>query len=313
MFRYTCNRILATIPVLFLVSVIVFSLLFLAPGDPAAIIAGDQATEEMVAELRARLGFDQPVIVQYQQWILGVLGGDFGTSIFSQRPVVQLMAQRLEATVMLTFTTLAFILSLAIPIGVVAAARANTLVDRAAMAFAVIGFAVPVFVIGYVFIFLFSIYLGWLPVQGYRPLANGVGDTLRHLVLPSTALGLGFIALISRITRASVLEVLNVDFIRTARAKGLSGRAVLFGHALPNAAVPIVTVVGSAIASLISGVVVTETVFNIPGIGRLVVDSILARDYPVIQGVLFIFALVYVGVNLLVDITYVYFDPRIRY
>ena len=313
MWAYVLRRILATFPVLAIVAFVVFSILHLAPGDPAAVIAGDQATPQQIEQIRANLGLDRPFVEQFAIYVGNVLRGDFGTSIFSNQPVTRLFWQRVEPTVALTVTTTIVTLLLAIPIGVLAAWKAGSWIDRLVMSFAVLGFSFPVFVVGYMLIYVFSIQLGWLPVQGYRPLSDGFWPFLRHLILPSLALGLSFMALIARITRASVLEVLSQDHIRTVRAKGVPTRGLLFDHALPNAAVPILTIVGVGVAILLGGVVVTESVFAIPGLGRLVVDAILHRDYPVIQGVLLIFSAVYVLINLLVDLLYVVFDPRIRY
>lgn len=306
------GRLLATFPVLALVALIVFSLLFLAPGDPASVLAGDQATAADIARLRVALGLDQPFLTQFARWIGNILRGDLGTSVFSGRPVTQLIAQRIEPTLALTVLALLLALLLALPMGVLAAWRSGTRVDRALMGFAVLGFSIPVFVLGYLLIALFSSGLGLFPVQGYRPLADGVVPFLHHLLLPALALALVNAALIARTTRAAMLEVLGQDYIRTAHAKGLAPVRVLVRHALANAAIPIVTVIGISLASLISGVVVTETVFNIPGVGRLVVDAILRRDYPVIQGVVLMFAVLYVLINLLVDLSYGWFDPRIR-
>jgi peptide/nickel transport system permease protein len=313
MWGYIVHRLLATIPVVAVVAVVVFSILHLAPGDPAAVIAGDQATPEQIEQIRANLGLDRPFYEQFLIWVGNVLRGDLGTSIFSNLPVSRLFLQRLEPTIALTITTMLVTIGLAVPVGVVAAWKAGSAIDRGVMTFAVLGFSFPVFVVGYLLIFVFSISLGILPIQGYRELADGVGPFLLHLILPSLALGLSFMALIARITRASVLEVLSQDHIRTARAKGLPTRHLLFDHALPNAAVPIITIIGVGVALLLGGVVVTESVFAIPGLGRLVVDAILHRDYPVIQGVLLIFSGVYVLVNLTVDLLYVVIDPRIRY
>jgi peptide/nickel transport system permease protein len=313
MWGYIVRRLLATIPVIAIVALVVFSILHLAPGDPAAVIAGDQATPEQIAAIQARLGLDRPFHEQFLVWLGNLFQGDFGTSIFSNLPVTTLFLQRLEPTIALTVTTTLVTVGLAVPIGVIAAWRAGSWVDRAVMTFAVLGFSFPVFVIGYILIFVFAIWLDLLPIQGYRNLDEGLWPFLRHLLLPSLALGMSFMALIARITRASVLEVLSQDHIRTARAKGLPARQLLFDHALPNAAVPIVTIIGVGVALLLGGVVVTESVFAIPGLGRLVVDAILHRDYPVIQGVLLIFSGVYVLVNLTIDLLYVVIDPRIRY
>ncbi|ODU55019.1 MAG: peptide ABC transporter [Acetobacteraceae bacterium SCN 69-10] len=295
------------------VTVFVFFLLRLAPGDPAAIIAGEDATDVVIAAVRAKLGLDRPVLEQFALWVWGLLHGDFGTSIFSNLPVSRLIAQRIEPTLALSLATLVVAVSLAVPIGVLAAWKAHRLVDRAVMVFAVMGFALPGFLVGYVLIWVFAVKLGWLPVQGYRPIAEGFWPFAQGLVLPAVTLGITYMALIARITRASMLEVLSQDYIRTANSKGLATTRVLLLHALKNAAVPIVTVIGIGVALLISGVVITETVFNIPGLGRLTVDAVLKRDYPIVQGLIIVFALVKVVVNLLVDISYAFLDPRIRY
>jgi peptide/nickel transport system permease protein len=313
MIAVVIRRLLATIPVMAIVAIIVFSLLYLTPGDPAAVLAGEQATAEDIERLRISLGLDQPYLVRFGQWISGVLHGDLGTSIFSRRPVMELILQRLEPTVALTLASLIIAVTIAVPLGVIAAWRSGGIVDRLAMSFAVLGFSVPVFVLSYLLIALFSVKLQILPVQGYVPIAYGFIPFAQHLILPAVSLGIINAALIARITRTTMLEVLNQDYIRAARAKGLSVRRVLLRHALKNAAVPIVTVIGISFALLISGVVVTETVFNIPGLGRLTVDAILRRDYPVIQGVILVFSATYVVVNLLVDLSYGLFDPRIKH
>jgi peptide/nickel transport system permease protein len=313
MTAYIIRRLLATIPVMIVVAVFVFFLLRLAPGDPAAIIAGEDATTEAIAAVRAKLGLDRPVLEQFVLWLAGLAQGDFGVSIFSNLPVTRLIAQRIEPTLALTVSTLVVAVLLAVPMGVLAAWKARGLLDRAVMLFAVMGFALPVFLVGYVLIFIFAIKLGWLPVQGYSPIREGVLPFLASLVLPSLALGTAYMALIARITRASMLEVLSQDYIRTANSKGLSTQRVLMLHALKNASVPIVTVIGIGIALLISGVVITETVFNIPGLGRLTVDAVLKRDYPIVQGLILVFAAAKVLVNLLIDISYAFLDPRIRY
>ncbi len=313
MFAYVVRRLLSTIVVMAVVALVVFSLLYFTPGDPAAILAGDAATDDDIRNIRSKLGLDQPFLARFGGWVWSLLHGDLGTSIFTNLPVTHLIAQRVEPTVSLTVLTLMVSIAVAVPLGVVAAARAGSWIDRAVMAFSVLGFSVPVFVLAYILILVFSIELQWLPVQGYRSFHEDFWDWLRHLVLPSVALGTVYIALIARITRASMLDVLAQDYVRTAQAKGLAPGAVLIGHALKNAAVPIVTIIGIGIALLIGGAVVTETVFAIPGIGRLTVDAILRRDYPVIQGVILMFSGVYVLINLAVDLSYMVFDPRIRY
>ena len=300
-------------PVVIVVTIFVFALLHLAPGDPAAIIAGDLATADDIAKIRAKLGLDQPLLIQFLTWVGQLLHGDLGNSIFSAHPVSQLIGQRLEPTITLTVMTLLISITLAVPMGVVAAWRVGSWIDRVVMGFAVFGFSVPGFVIGYVLIWLFAIELDWLPVQGYTPLAQGVGPWLANIILPSVTLALAYMALIARITRAAMLETLSQDYIRTAHAKGLATPAVLLRHALHNASVPIVTVIGIGVALLIGGVVVTESVFAIPGLGRLTVDAILRRDYPVIQGIILVFSGAYVAVNLVVDMLYTVLDPRIRY
>jgi peptide/nickel transport system permease protein len=313
MFSYIFRRVLATLPVMAIVALFVFSLLYIAPGDPAVVIAGDQASPADVERIRQSLGLDQPFLVQFGTWLGHILRGDLGTSIFTNLPVAAMIAQRIEPTLSLMAITLVLTILVAVPLGVVAAWKAGSLVDRAVMAFAVFGFSLPVFVVGYVLAYVFALELEWLPVQGYTPLARGFWPWLENLILPSIALGCVYIALIARTTRAAMLEVLAQDYIRTARAKGLGQGGILFVHALKNAAVPIVTVIGIGIALLIGGAVVTESVFAIPGLGRLTVDAILRRDYPVIQGIVLLFSFVYVLVNLMIDVTYTLVDPRIRY
>jgi peptide/nickel transport system permease protein len=313
MFAYCIRRIVATIPVMLLVALFVFSLLYLAPGDPAAIIAGDQATPLDVERIRASLGLDRPFLVRFGEWFWHVLHGDLGVSIFTNLPVAHMIAQRIEPTLSLMSLTLVLSITFAVPMGVLAAAKHGTWIDRLVMMIAVFGFSVPVFVVGYLLAYTFALQLDWFPVQGYTPIADGIGPWLSNLVLPAVALGFVFVALIARITRATMLEVLSLDYVRTAKAKGVGQRSILFVHALKNAAVPIVTIIGIGFAALIGGSVITESVFAIPGVGRLVVDAILRRDYPVIQGVVLMFSFIYVIVNLVVDMLYTVFDPRIRY
>ncbi|MEO6268789.1 MAG: ABC transporter permease [Lautropia sp.] len=313
MLAYVVRRLFATVVVMAVVAFVVFLLLYLTPGDPAAILAGDAATVDDIRRVREKLGLDRPFLIRFGEWAGALLRGDLGTSIFTNLPVTRLIGQRIEPTVALTLCTLVVAVAVAVPMGVVAAAKVGTWIDRAVMGFTVLGFSVPVFVLAYILIMVFSIELDWLPVQGYRPISEGLWEWFRHLILPSLALGTVYIALIARITRASMLDVLSQDYVRTAQAKGLSPEAVLVGHALKNAAVPIMTVVGIGIALLIGGAIVTETVFAIPGIGRLTVDAILRRDYPIIQGVILLFSGAYVLINLAVDLSYMFFDPRIRF
>jgi len=313
MLAYIARRIVATLPVMAVVALLVFSLLYIAPGDPAAIIAGDQASPADVERIRASLGLDRPFLVRFGVWVWDVLNGDLGQSIFTNLPVTHMIAQRVQPTLSLMVITLVISLSLAIPLGVVAAWKQGSWIDRLAMMISTMGFSVPVFVVGYLLAYTFALQLEWLPVQGYTSIDKGFWPWFKNLILPAIALGLVYMALIARITRATMLEVLSQDYVRTARAKGAGQGAILFVHALKNAAVPIVTIVGIGFASLIGGAVVTESVFAIPGIGRLTIDAILRRDYPVIQGVVLMFSFVYVLVNLAVDLLYTLFDPRIRY
>ena len=313
MFFFIIKRIAATIPVMAVVALFVFLMLRLSPGDPAAVIAGDYASPEDIAKIRTQLGLDQPIIVQFSTWVWSLMQGNLGISIFSNLPVTKLIAQRLEPTLMLSLTTLIFAVVVAVPMGVIAAWKAGTWVDRLIMVFAVFGFSVPVFVLGYMMIFSFSMELGILPVQGYKSPFDDFWQFVRHITLPTITLSVIYIALIARIARASMLEVLEEDYIRTARAKGQTESRVLISHALKNASIPIVTIIGIGIALLIGGVVVTESVYNIPGLGRLVVDAILKRDYPIIQGLILMFSFVYIIINLVIDILYTILDPRIRY
>ena len=314
MVAYIFRRILATIPVLAVVAIFVFLLLHLTPGDPATVIAGDYASPADVERIRDRLGLNKPLHIQFFGWTERLLHGDLGTSIFSQLPVSHLIAQRIEPTIALALTTIFFAVIIAVPLGVLAAWKSGTWIDRSVMIFAVLGFSVPIFVIAYSMIWGFSIKLHWFPVQGYKSIfKDGFIPFIKHITLPTIALGFFYIALIARITRATVIEILSEDYIRTAYAKGLIPKIVLYRHALKNASVPIVTIIGIAVGLLLGGVVVTESVFNIPGLGRLTVDSILRRDYPIIQGMMLFFSGIYVMINLLVDISYSFLDPKIKY
>jgi peptide/nickel transport system permease protein len=313
MLDFIARRLVAIIPVLAVVAVFVFLMLRLTPGDPAAVIAGDNATSDQIADIREKLGLNQPIWQQFGIWIGNILQGNFGESFFFKKTVAELIAQRVEPTLALATCTLLFAVAVSVPIGVMAAYKQGSIFDRAVMGFSVMGFSVPTFVIGYCLIYVFAIELGWLPVQGYIRIAVNFGQFFERMILPSITLSVGFIALIARITRASVLEVLNEDYIRTARAKGLSNRVVLMRHALRNAAVPILTVIGLGIAILLGGAVITESVYGLPGLGRLTVEAVLSRDFPTIQAVILLFSVVYVFINLVIDISYTLFDPRIRY
>lgn len=307
------RRLMATIPVLGVVAIAVFALLHVTPGDPAVIIAGDYATAEDIARIRARLGLDQPFLTQVGIWLRRVLRGDLGVSIFSGLPVTTLIGQRAGTTAALTVLAMAISVGVGVPLGVLAAWKKGSWIDRAVMVVAVSGFSMPVFWLGFLLVYVFAISAGWLPVQGYQPLAAGLWPFLRHLILPAVTLSVVYMALIARMTRASMLSVLGEDYIRTAFAKGLAPRRVLLRHALKNASLPVVTIIGIGFALLIGGAVVTESVFALPGLGRLTVDAIIRRDYPVIQGVILVVSGVYVLINLGVDLLYVVLDPRIRF
>jgi peptide/nickel transport system permease protein len=313
MLGYLLRRVLAAIPVMGVVALVVFLLLRLTPGDPAAVLAGDNATPEQLERIRASLGLNEPLYVQFFTWLGKLLHGDLGVSLISNVPVLKMIGQRVEPSISIAVATIIVSVVIAVPLGVIAAWKQGTWIDRFVMGLSVLGFSVPVFLIGYVLIQVFAIDLRWLPVQGYKNIASGFGPFLERLVLPTLALSFIYVALIARMTRASMLDVLGEDYVRTARAKGIGEIAVLFRHALRNAAVPVITVIGTGFALLISGVVVTESVFNIPGIGRLTVDAVLARDYPVIQAMILLTSLIYVTINLLIDVAYTLLDPRIRY
>jgi peptide/nickel transport system permease protein len=313
MLGYLLRRVLAAIPVMGVVAMVVFLLLRLTPGDPAAVLAGDTATPAQLERIRASLGLNEPLYVQFITWINKLLHGDLGVSLISNVPVLKMIGQRVEPSISLAVATIILSVVVAVPLGVIAAWKQGTWIDRFVMGLSVLGFSVPVFVIGYVLMQIFAIDHRWLPVQGYKSIFDGFGPFFQRLVLPTLSLSFIYVALIARMTRTSMLDVLGEDYVRTARAKGIGEIPVLFRHALRNAAVPVITVIGTGFALLISGVVVTESVFNIPGIGRLTVDAVLARDYPVIQAMILLTSLLYVTINLLIDVAYTLLDPRIRY
>jgi peptide/nickel transport system permease protein len=313
MLGYLLRRVLAAIPVMGVVALVVFLLLRLTPGDPAAVLAGDNATTAQLEHIRASLGLNEPLYIQFFTWINKLLHGDLGVSLISNVPVLRMIGQRVEPSISIAVSTIILSVVVAVPLGVIAAWKQGTWIDRFVMGLSVLGFSVPVFVIGYVLIKIFAIDLRWLPVQGYKSIFDGFGPFFQRLVLPTLSLSFIYVALIARMTRTSMLDVLGEDYVRTARAKGIGEIPVLFRHALRNAAVPVITVIGTGFALLISGVVVTESVFNIPGIGRLTVDAVLARDYPVIQAMILLTSLLYVTINLLIDVAYTLLDPRIRY
>jgi peptide/nickel transport system permease protein len=310
---YVVRRLVALVPVALVVATVGFILIHLAPGDPASIIAGPDATAEDVLKIERQLGLDQPLPFQLVQWYGKLVTGDLGQSIFLRKPVIDAIVDRVEPTLLLTtFATLLAVL-IGVPSGVISARYHNTATDQAFMLLALCGISVPNFLLGLIFILVFGVWLGWFPVAGYSPLEYGWTRTLRSLVMPAFALGLVQSALIARIARSSMLDVLQEQFITAGRAKGLGERAVVYKHALKNALIPTITIVGISFAVLLSGAVVVETVFNIPGLGRLIISAVLRRDYPVIQGVVLCIAGVYMLVNLAVDLSYLLIDPRVKY
>lgn len=310
---YLLHRALAIIPVMLVVATVSFVLIRLAPGDPASVLAGPDATTEDLAQLRTALGMDQPLPVQLVKWYGRLAQGDLGQSIFLRRPVVQAVVERLEPTLLLTLWGTLLAILIGVPAGIVSARYHNTAVDQSFMALALLGLSIPNFLLGLRMILVFGVWLGWLPVSGYVPLDEGVWLNVRSLLMPAVSLGLVQSALVARITRSSMLDVLREQYILSGRAKGLSERAVIYKHALKNAIIPTLTVIGITVALLIGGAVVIETVFNIPGVGRLIISAVLRRDYPVVQGVVLLIAVTYTVINLLVDLAYLVIDPRIRY
>jgi len=310
---YVVRRLLALIPVILVVATVAFVLIHLAPGDPASIIAGPDASPDDVARIQRQLGLDAPFHVQLFRWYGRLARGDLGQSIFLRRPVLEAIVDRAEPTILLTLYATLIAVTLGVPAGVVAARHHDGTADQALMAGALVGISIPNFLLGLLLILVFSVRLGWFPVAGYVPLESGWLGTLRSLTLPAFALGVVQSALIARIARSAMLDVLREPFITAGRARGLSERAVVYKHALKNAMIPTITVIGISLAILISGSVIVEQVFNIPGLGRLIISAVLRRDYPVIQGVVLCIAGIYMLVNLAVDLSYVVFDPRVRY
>lgn len=310
---YVARRLLALVPVALVVATVAFVLIHLAPGDPASVIAGPDASAEEVEQLQQQLGLDAPLPVQLVRWYGRLLQGDLGQSIFLRKPVTEAILDRLEPTLLLTVFAVVIAVVIGVPAGVISARYHNTATDQAFMVLALLGVSIPNFLLGLIFVLVFSVWLGWFPVAGYSPLEYGWLKTVRSLVLPAFALGLVQSALIARIARSAMLDVLREQYITTGRSKGLGERALVYKHALKNAMIPTVTIVGISFAVLVSGAVVVETVFNIPGLGRLVISAVLRRDYPVIQGVVLAIAGVYMLINLAIDLSYLLFDPRVRY
>jgi peptide/nickel transport system permease protein len=310
---YIVRRLLALVPVALVVATVSFVLIHLAPGYPASVIAGPDASADDVQRIQRQLGLDAPLPVQLVRWYGRLVQGDLGQSIFLRKPVTEAIVDRVEPTLLLTLFAIAIAIVIGVPAGVLSARYHNTATDQVLMVVALLGVSIPNFLLGLLFILFFSVWLGWFPVAGYSPLEYGWAKTLRSLVLPGFALGLVQSALIARIARSSMLDILREQFITAGRAKGLGERAVVYKHALKNAMIPTVTIIGISFAILISGAVVVETVFNIPGLGRLIISAVLRRDYPVIQGVVLCIAFLYMLINLVVDLSYVLFDPRVRY
>jgi peptide/nickel transport system permease protein len=313
MTAYLVRRLLAVVPVMLVVVTVVFLLIHLIPGDPVSVMLGPDATPDQIEATRRALGLDRPLPEQLGLFYLRVLRGDLGQSYFLDRPVTTALLERAEPTLLLTASALLVATAIGVPSGIIAAAYRGSLWDRALMLGALLGVCVPGFWLSLNFIYVFAVRLGWFPVAGYASLFSDPVAALRYMALPAVSLGFNQSALIARISRSCMLEVLQQDYVRTAQAKGLSERTVVYGHALRNALVPIVTVIGITMAILIGGAVVTEIVFNIPGLGRLVIGAILRRDYPVVQGVVLVTAAAYVLINLAVDVVYAFIDPRIRY
>jgi peptide/nickel transport system permease protein len=313
MATYILRRIITLIPVLLIVGVIVFGIVHFTPGDPAAVMAGQSATPEQIEGIRKTLGLDRPLSEQFIEWFWGIVRLDFGESIFLGMSVTDAIRERAQPTLLLTFYALLVQTSIGIPAGVIAAVKRNSFVDRLLMILSISGAAIPTFFLGILLILFFSVRLRWLPSGGYVPLTEDPVQHLKSMIMPAFALGFSSAALLARMVRSTMLEVLREDYVRTAFAKGIANRQVVIRHALRNALIPVITVVGASMGALLGGAVVTELVFTIPGMGRLVVQSIARRDFPVIQGAVMIIAGIYVLVNLLVDILYVYVDPRVRY
>lgn len=313
MTAFILRRLILVIPVLLIVGIIVFTLIHLTPGDPAAVILGPDATPEQVNELRERLGLNEPFHIQFIEWFTNALTLDFGDSIFIGLPVTEALLDRAQPTGLLTLYSLTLSILIGIPSGVIAAIRRNSLLDRSLMVFSISGAAIPNFFLGILMILLFAVQLRWLPSGGYENIQDGLWDHAKHMILPAFTLGVSSAGLLARLVRSSMLDVLKEDYVRTAFSKGLPERLVVIRHALRNALIPAITVIGVSLGGLLGGAVVTETVFSIPGMGRLVVQSIARRDFPVIQGAVMTIAAIYVFANLLVDVLYVYVDPRVRY
>ncbi len=313
MIAYIARRLLLIIPIMWLVATVAFFLLHMTPGDPVAVLLGPEATTEQVEEMRARLGLDDSLPVQYVNWFADLLRGDLGDSLFLNMPVTHALMDRAQPTVILTILATLVAIGLGVPTGVISAIKRGHPTDLGMMLVAMVGISMPTFWLGLNLIWIFGVKLGWLPVAGYVPITDGIWDNLKYMIMPAFTLGAAQAALLARMTRSMMLEVLGEDYVRTARAKGAQERTVIIGHALRNALIPLVTVIGLSFAVLMGGAVVTEQVFNIPGVGRLLIQAVLRRDFPLVQGIVLVIAFLYVIINLLVDVLYVYLDPRLHY
>jgi peptide/nickel transport system permease protein len=309
---YLIKRLLHLVPVLFILSIIVFFIIYLIPGDPASVMLGDGASPEIVEKLRQQMGLNEPLYKQYLNWITEVFHGNLGSSYFMKKSVTETILERLGPTLSLAILAEIIAVVIAIPLGIFAAVRHGSAADKSVTAFSLFGVTVPGFLLSLFLMLIFAVQLKWLPVAGYKPLSAGLWTHLQYLILPSVALGVVHSAFLARITRSSMLEVLNAGFIKTARSKGVKERTVIYKHALRNAFIPILTIIGQSFGSLIAGATVTETIFNIPGLGQLLVNSVQRRDYAVIQGAVLFVAFLTVMINLLVDLLYAVIDPRIR-
>lgn len=311
--RYIIKRILSLIPVLIIVSIVIFSLIHLTPGDPARTMLGDQATEQDIENLRESLGLNDPLPVQYLNWVVNIFHGDLGDSIFINEPMTKIIVDHIGPTVALTVYALVIALIVALPLGIIAAKNKGRVQDQVVSSFSMLGISIPSFLMGLFLILIFAVKFRILPDAGYKPISeNGFITFIRYLTLPAISLGLMQAALITRMTRSSVLEVLNTDYIKMARAKGVKERIIVIKHAFRNALLPIITVIGQSFIALLSGAAVVETVFNIPGVGQLVVNSVGRRDYEVIQAIVLVIAAINVVINLIVDLLYAAADPRVR-
>lgn len=313
MTKYVLRRVLAFVPTLFAISLLVFLMIQFVPGDPATLILGNEATAGRVAELRKSMGLDEPLVEQAVLWYTRALQGDLGRSFYLDRSVTQAIGERIAVTAVLTTMALVVAIGLGLPAGILAAIRQNTWLDATIMALSVAGLSIPSFVLGLLFIYFIAVPLPWFPTGGFVAFSTSLADALRHLLLPALSLGIAQASFVARMSRSSMLEVLRLDFVRTAHAKGVRPPWVVLRHALSNALMPIITVGGIIAGILMGGAIVTETVFSLPGVGRLVISAVQRRDYPLIQGVILFITFVYLTINLLTDVIYAWVDPRLRY